>query len=186
MYLIGLFKIGCHLCQKLVRGYPYIHGKSQFPVNSVFDLTCRCDRIRINLHGSGHVQKHLINGKRLHHRRIRRTDAFKSLRATIVQGEIRRYTHQIRALLQGKSHRFPCLNPIFFCRDGFRHYNPCSLLRVTADAGRNLPQIWQTLFYSFSCFPGKESTIHIHMKNQPLHFFIPCLCCNARPINLSA
>ena len=121
MYLIRLFKIRCHLRQKLIRSDPDIHRKAELIPDLILDLVGHRHRIRIDQMGTGHVEKHLVNGKGLHRRRIGRADFLKRPGTSLVQRKITRYAHEIRTFPQRQSHRFPCRHPIFFRRDRFRH-----------------------------------------------------------------
>ena len=168
---VWFFKIGCHLCQQFVGRYAYIYGESQFSVYPVFDLMGGCDRVRIKQGHSCHIEKNFIDGKGFHNRCIRSADFFERSGAFHIKIKIALYDHELRAFPKCHCHRFSCLDSVFFCRNGFGYYDSGTLLRITANACRNVPKIRQSLVYPSHGFPGKKRAVYIYMKNQTVHTY---------------
>ena len=64
--------------------------------------------------GTGHVEKHLVDRKGLHRRRIGRADLLKRPGTPLVQRKITRYAHEIRTFPQRQSTGSPVVTPYFF------------------------------------------------------------------------
>ena len=84
MHLIWLFEIRGHFCKKFIGGDADIYGKAEFCTDLILQLMGSCHRIRVNIGGSGHIQKNLINGKGFHYRCIGPTDFFEGSGTFIV------------------------------------------------------------------------------------------------------
>ena len=63
MDFIRLFKIRCHLCQKLICSNSYVNGKSELIADLIFDLMCQCHRVRIDQVRAAHIEENFIDGK---------------------------------------------------------------------------------------------------------------------------
>ena len=175
MHLVRLFKIACHLCEKLVGADPDIYGKAQAVPNLVLDLTCQGNGIRINQRGPRHVEKAFIHGKLLHDGRILSANCHKGPGISFIKAKARRNQNKSGTLLQCHGNRFSRGHAIFLRGDRFCQNDPRSFVWITANRRGNQAQILPTLGKPFGGFPGKICTVDVHVKNQSLHCFLPCL-----------
>ena len=150
MYAIRLFKITRHFCKQFIACNAHIYRKSQSVANDVFDFICQCNRIRICCARAGHIQKTFVNGKLFQSRCISAANRKKCLRILLIQGKIRRSNDQLRTLSQCRSHWFSRANAKPFCWNRFCQDNTGTLFRISANTGRNQPQIFFS-FFEASC-----------------------------------
>lgn len=169
--MVGFLKIRGHFCQKLIFRNPDIHRKAQLFINPPAQRIRRQKRIPPERLRAAHIHKSFINTILLYTGSVFPENIHKCAGAAAVKPVMRRNHKQIRTFLTRLHQAFPGMDPAGLCGKGFGQDNAVPLTGVAAHHTELFAQIRPSaqVLQAVYRFPGQESIIYIHMKNNWFH-----------------
>ena len=168
MDLVRLLEVRGHLRQELVRAHPDIDREPQAGLDLVLEA-------RGDLHGvpapapEAHIEKTLINGKLLEHRRIAPANGDEPLGTALVPFPVAVDNDQLRTFPQCHRHRHgrPDAQLLRGHRRGCDDTPPVA--RIPGNDRRNQPDVLPAFPHDFHRRPAEEGGVHIDMEDDAGH-----------------